>query len=473
MATFDQTLRVEIENLGVPVQGGTVSDVVLRIDQVNDLENFPDIIPVTNFVKQFLTNYPNPNDFYQNINNYLTEAIVNNAQTLGIAGTFDSLSVELLREPFGVLSYPFVSQSIQTATGNSDQLVKLQFQDLLIPVQGGTVADATININHVDNLDTFPDIIPLADFAKDFLTNYPNPNDFYQDITTNLTSTILNNAQVLGLAGAVDSVSVELERSPGSALSDPFFSTSIGSLTSSSDQVVRVEIENLGVPVQGGTVSDVVLRIDQVNDLENFPDIIPVTNFVKQFLTNYPNPNDFYQNINNYLTEAIVNNAQTLGIAGTFDSLSVELLREPFGVLSYPFVSQSIQTATGNSDQLVKLQFQDLLIPVQGGTVADATININHVDNLDTFPDIIPLADFAKDFLTNYPNPNDFYQDITTNLTSTILNNAQVLGLAGAVDSVSVELERSPGSALSDPFFSTSTAIAAQLSNNVLTDQAF
>ncbi|VXD17798.1 hypothetical protein [Planktothrix paucivesiculata] len=239
------------------------------------------------------------------------------------------------------------------------------------------------------------------------------------------------------------------------------------------DQTLRLKIENLGVPVQSGTVSDVVLSIDQVNGLENFPDIIPVTNFVKEFLTNYPNPNDFYQNISNNLTKAIINNSQTLGIAGTFDALSVELLREPVGVLPYPFVSQSIQTATGNSDQLVKLQFQDLLIPVQGGTVADATININHVDNLGTFPDIIPLANFATDFLTNYPNPNDFYQDITTNLTSTILNNAQALGLAGTLDSVSIKLERSPGSVLSDLFSSKSTAIPTELSNNALTGQAF
>ena len=458
MTTFDQTVKVEIENLVIPVQGGIASDVVLSIDQVNGLQNSPNIVPVTNFVKDFLSNYPNPNDFYENVNQNLTDAIVNNAPVLGLTGTFDGLLVELSRDPIATLPYPFISQSIQTATGNTDQLVKIQLSDRVIPVQGGTVADATISLDYVDNTETFANIIPLTQFVDNFLTNYPNPNDFYENVGTNLTNSILNNAPALGLGGLLDSISVELGRGPNAALPHPFFTTSTSRPTSPTDQVVRVEISDLLIPVQGGIVSDIVLSIDQVNGLQNSPNIVPVTNFVKDFLSNYPNPNDFYENVNQNLTDAIVNNAPVLGLTGTFDGLLVELSRDPIATLPYPFISQSIQTATGNTDQLVKIQLSDRVIPVQGGTVADATISLDYVDNTETFANIIPLTQFVDDFLTNYPNPNDFYENIGTNLTNSIVNNAPALGLAGVLDSISVKLERSPDLGLFHPFSTKSTA---------------
>ena len=472
MTVFDQLLRIEIADLFVPVQGGTVNDVVINIDQVNGLESFPNIVPVTNFVKDFLSNYPNPDDFYENISKNVTAEIFNNAETLGLAGTMDSVSIELIREPIATLPYPFVSQSIETSTGNTDQLTILQFKDLVIPVQGGTVGSATISLDYVDNLDSFPNIVPLTNFTRDFLTNYPNPDDFYEDVTQNLTDGIINNAEELGLAGAIDSVSLELRRGPNTGLPHPFFTTSISSPGSSSEQLVRVEFEDLFVPVQGGTVNDVVINIDQVNGLESFPNIVPVTNFVKDFLSNYPNPDDFYENISKNVTAEIFNNAETLGLAGTMDSVSIELIREPIATLPYPFVSQSIETSTGNTDQLTILQFKDLVIPVQGGTVGSATISLDYVDNLDSFPNIVPLTNFTRDFLTNYPNPNDFYEDVTQNLTETILNNAEELGLAGTLDSVSVKLRRGPNTGLPHPFFSKSTAIPTELSNNALTSEA-
>ncbi|MEM1168156.1 MAG: hypothetical protein AAGJ08_03460 [Cyanobacteria bacterium P01_H01_bin.35] len=40
------------------------------------------------------------------------------------------------------------------------------------------------------------------------MENYPFPNDFYQNISANLSGTILNNASFVGLAGTLDEVSV-------------------------------------------------------------------------------------------------------------------------------------------------------------------------------------------------------------------------------------------------------------------------
>jgi len=226
MTVFDQTVKVQIEDLLVPVQGGIVSDVVFSINQVNGLQNSPNILPVNNFVKDYLSNYPNPNDFYETVSQNLTTAIRNNAQALGLSGTYDSLSVELRREPIATAPYPFTSQTTQTATGNTDQLVKVELPNVVVPVQGGTVADVLVSLDYVNNTQSFANIVPITQFVNDYLTNYPNRNDFYENVSTNLTNSILNNAQALGLAGALDSISVKLERSPDSLLPNLFSSKS-------------------------------------------------------------------------------------------------------------------------------------------------------------------------------------------------------------------------------------------------------
>ena len=469
MLSLDNVQRIELEKVFVPVQGGIVNDVVINIKPFNGVTNFPDIVPVTNFAKSFLSNYPNPNDFYENVSKNLTAAIFNNAAGLGLAPTMESLSVKMNREPIKTLPYPFTSKSIQNATGTKDQVTQLEIKNLVIPVQGGTVANATINLNFVDNLAGFPDLTPLANFTRGYLTNYANRNDFYQNISQNLTTTILNNAGALGLAGALDSLSVELERGPNAALPHPFVSKSISSRGGGLDQVVSVEINDLFVPVQGGIVNDVVLAIDHVNGIKTFPDITPVTNFVKSFLSNYPNPNDFYENISKNLTAAIFNEAPRLGLAGTMDSVSIELNRGPIATSPYNFVSKNIRNSAGNNQQTTQLELEDLLLPVQGGTVANATLTLDFVDSLGVFPDITPLANFAEDYLTNYPNPNDFYQNVSQNLTTTILNNAGALGLAGALDSVSLDLLRGPNAVLPHPLVSTSIARPVALGNQALT----
>lgn len=474
MATLKQSQRIKLEDIFIPIQGGLVNDVVIQIEPVDGITNFANIVPVINFAKFFLSNYPNPNDFYENVSKNLTAAIFNNAGILGLAGKTDSVSVEMMREPISILPYPFVSESIQNATGNTDQLTELSLNNILIPVQGGTIANAKISLDFADNVAAFPDINPLVNFSRSYLTTYGDPNAFYEKVSQNLAATIINNPGAFGLEGKLDSVSVEMERSPNAALPHPFVVTSIGIPGVGLDQIVKVEIGDLFVPVQGGTVNDVVLTIDYANGLGTFPDITPATNFVKSFLSNYPNPNDFYENISKNLTAAMLNNAAGLGLSANIDSISVELTRDPIPVLPYTFVSKNTRTAAGNNEQIVKLELEDLLIPVQGGTVADGTLTVDFVDNLQAFPDITTLVNFIKDYLTNYPNPNDFYENISQNLTATIVNNAGAFGFEGIIDFISFDLERSPNAGVPHPFISTSTAIPIAPSNTALaTSESF
>ncbi|MCT7967985.1 hypothetical protein NG799_16865 [Laspinema sp. D1] len=173
MLILDQIQRIELEDVFMPVQGGIVNDVIINIKPANGVTNFANIVPVTNFAKSFLNNYPNPNEFYENISKNLTAAIFNNAEILGLAGKTDAVSVELIREPISVLPYPFVSQSLQNATGTTDQVTQLSLNNLVIPVQGGTIANATLSLDFVDNVGGFPNITPLADFTRSYLIAVP------------------------------------------------------------------------------------------------------------------------------------------------------------------------------------------------------------------------------------------------------------------------------------------------------------
>lgn len=469
MAISKQSQHVELQDIFIPVQGGIVNDVVISIDPVGGLTNFANIVPVTNFAKFFLNNYPNPNDIYENVSKNLTAAIFNNAGILGLAGKTNSVSVEMMREPISILPYPFASKSTQNSTGNTEQLTELRLDNLLIPVQGGTIADVKISLDFADNVAAFPDINPLVNFSRSYLTTYGDPNAFYEKVSQNLAATIINNPGAFGLEGKLDSVSVQMERGPNAALPHPFVATSIGTPGVGLDQIVQIEIGDLFVPVQGGTVNDVVLTIDYANGLGTFPDITPATNFVKSFLSNYPNPNDFYENISKNLTAAMLNNAAGLGLSGNIDSISVELTRDPIAILPYNFASKNTITAAGNNEQIIKLKLEDLLIPVQGGTVADGTLTVDFVDNVEAFPNITALTNFVKDYLTNYPNPNDLYENISQNLASTAINNAKALGLEGIIDSISFDLRRSPNAVVPHAFTSSSTVIPLAPSNTALT----
>ena len=434
----DQIVSFRLEDVFIPAQGGSVADTIIIIDQKDGLESFPDIVPVAEFVKDYLNTAPNEDDFLQDISTNLSQAILDN-NSLGLSGTVDSISVQLDRKPAGILPFEFITTATNTHTGTTDQVVTINLQDVLVPVQGGTVADVSIIIDQKDGLQTFPDLIPVANFTEEFLTTYDNPDDFYQDISNNLTQAILSNPD-LGLAGTVDSVSVQLNREAAGIVPFNFSSQAIGKPEETTDQIVSFRLEDVFIPAQGGSVADTIITIDQKDGLESFPDIVPVAEFVKDYLNTAPNEDDFLQDISTNLSQAILDN-NSLGLSGTVDSISVQLDRKPAGILPFEFITTATNTHTGTTDQVVTINLQDVLVPVQGGTVADVSIIIDQKDGLQTFPDLIPVANFTEEFLTTYDNPDDFYQDISNNLTQAILSNPD-LGLAGTVDSVSVQLNR-------------------------------
>ena len=148
----------------------------------------------------------------------------------------------------------------------------------------------------------------------------------------------------------------------------------------------------------------------------------------------------------------------SLGLSGTLDSIAVELDREAAGIVPFSFSSQAIGEPESETDQIVTFQLEDVFVSAQGGTVADATIIIDQIDGLETFPDIVPVAGFVKDFLNNYDGENDFYQTISTNLSQALLDDSS-LGLAGTLDGISVQLDRKPSGILPFQFIAVATLV--------------
>jgi hypothetical protein len=174
--------------------------------------------------------------------------------------------------------------------------------------------------------------------------------------------------------------------------------------------------------------------------------------------------------INTNLSEALLNNTE-LGFSElTVESLSVQLEREPGGAIAFDFSSEVIAQPEQPTDQIISFQLQDVLVPVQGGIVSDPTITIDLVDGVESFSSVIPVAEFVEEFLTTYPNPDDFLEVINTNLSEALLNNTELGFSELTVESLSVQLEREPSGAIAFDFSSEVIAQPEQPTTEIIGD---
>ncbi|MBD2777116.1 hypothetical protein [Iningainema tapete] len=127
------------------------------------------------------------------------------------------------------------------------------------------------------------------------------------------------------------------------------------------------------------------------------------------------------------------------------DSLSVNLDVAP-AIIPFQFNNTNTRTPNGNINDIVSFRLEDVTSPIDGGIVADVTVNLDYVDGIDpsAFKDVIPLGNFIKDYLTNYSHPNDSFEVVNNNLGNALLTDSN-LGLSSVLDSLTVKLDASPG----------------------------
>ena len=346
-------------------------------------------------------------------------------------------------------------------TGQSGVGVSFNLQDVTSPIDGGIVADVSVNLDYADGTDpsALVDIVSVGNYIEDFLANYPVEAGLYEVLNRDLTAGLLNESE-LGLSEVLDSLSINLDVEPKII---PFQFDSTISRTGSGeiDGEVSFELEDVTSSIYGGIVADVGINLDYADGIDpsDFKDVIPIGNYVEDFLADYSVQSlVFYEAVNRDLTQGILSDSE-LGLSEVLDSISVNLDVAP-NLIPFEYESTTTQTDTGEISDVVTFELEDVASAIDGANVIDVSVEFDYADGIDSsaFRDVVPISDFIKDFIANYSveAPNyiadflldfvvepGFYEVLNRNLTEGLLNNSE-FGLWEVLDSISVNLDVEP-----------------------------
>ena len=438
----------KLEDIRLQVENNEVADVTVNLDYIDGLNpsELKNVVPIANNIKDYLTNYPNnPNDLFEVINRNLSKELLSD-DNLGLSEVLDSLSVNLDVSP-KVIPFQFDNTNTRTSDGDINDIVSFQLKDIQLDVTNRENADVTITLDYINGVDPsdFKEVGVIADKVKDYLINYPNnPNDLFEVINRNLTEKLLTDDN-LGLSEVLDSLSVNLDVAPA-IIPFQFDTTNTRTPNGNINDIISFRLEDIISPIDGGIVVDVTVNLDYVDGIDSsvFKNVIPIGNYIKDFLANYPVEAGLYEVLNRDLTQGLLNDSN-IGLSGVLDSLSLNLDVSP-KIIPFQFDTTIIRTANGDINDIVSFQLEDILLPIDGASVADVAVNLDYIDGIDpsAFKDVIPLGNFIEDYLTNYSHPNDSFEVVNNNLGNALLTDSN-LGLSSVLDSLIVTLGASPG----------------------------
>ncbi|HYX18285.1 MAG TPA: hypothetical protein VE944_28755 [Nostoc sp.] len=340
----------KLEDIRLQVENNEVADVTVNLDYIDGLNpsELKNVVPIANKIKDYLTNYPNnPNDLFEVINRNLTEELLTD-DNLGLSEVLDSLSVNLDAAP-AIIPFQFDSTSTRTPNSDINDIISFRLEDVTSPIDGGIVADVTVNLDYLDGIDSsvFKDVIPIGNYIKDFLGNYPVEAGLYEVLNRDLTQGLLNDSNI-GLSGVLDSLSVNLDVSP-KIIPFQFDTTITRTANGDINNIVSFQLEDILLPIDGASVADVVVNLDYIDEIDPnaFKDVIPLGNFIEDYLTNYSHPNDSFEVVNNNLGNALLTDSN-LGLFSVLDSLTVTLGASP-GVIPFQFNNTATLTPIGTT----------------------------------------------------------------------------------------------------------------------------
>ncbi|NJK50052.1 hypothetical protein HC931_19655 [Candidatus Gracilibacteria bacterium] len=438
----------KLEDIQLQVENNEVADVTVNLDYIDGLnpKRLKNVVSIANKIEDYLTNYPNdPNDFFEVINRNLTEELLNDSK-LKLSKVLDSLSVNLDVSP-KIIPFPFDNTNTRTSDGDLNDIVSFELKDIQLDVTNKENADVTITLDYINGVDPsdFKEVGMIADRVEEYLTNYPNnPNDFFEVINRNLTEELLSDPN-LGLSEVLDSLSVNLDVAPA-IIPFQFDNTTTRTPNGDINDVVSFQLEDVTSPIDGGIVTDITVNLDYVDGIDSsaFKEIGLISNYIEDFLANYPVEAGFYEVLNRDLTQGLLNDSN-IGLSGVLDSLSVNLDVEP-KIIPFQFDTTITRTTNGDTNEIVSFQLEDISLPIDGASVADVAVNLDYIDGIDpsAFKDVIPLGNFIEDYLTNYSNSKDSFEVVNNNLGKALLTDAN-LELSEVLDSLTVTLDASPG----------------------------
>lgn len=111
----------------------------------------------------------------------------------------------------------------------------------------------------------------------------------------------------------------------------------------------------------------------------------------------------------------------------------------------------------------ISLELDDLLLSSQEA-VADVTFDIDYIGGIEEseFLLVEEIADSIENYLVNVPSEGDFFEVVAEDLTQFLVTDAG-LGISEIAESISVELDVEPYSAITFPFTVESTVEIAEI----------
>ncbi|WP_373536304.1 hypothetical protein [Microcoleus sp.] len=205
-------------------------------------DEYLDFVPIYKSIDNFLINYPNETDAWENINKNLSQKVLEENPAL----TDVTIQLEVL--PTNRLPYDRSSTVFRNRSGQVKENGNVSLTNYAIDHQGANKLNLDVDYQYKPGIapNNYLDFRPLFQSIDNFLTKYPNETDFWEVVNKNLTQNILSENPALA---AVD---VNLNILPNQNL--PYNRTS---------KVTRTQASNpQGTFLVGNTRGDNVLRFD-------------------------------------------------------------------------------------------------------------------------------------------------------------------------------------------------------------------
>jgi len=154
-----------------------------------------------------------------------------------------------------------------------------------------------------------------------------------------------------------------------------------------------------------------------------YPDFVPIYKSIDNFLVNYPNETDFWESVNKNLTEKVLDENPVL------TDISIQLEVVATDRLPYERTSTVFRSRSGQVKEEGNFSLKDYAINHQGVNKINIDIGYQYKPEItpNQYPDFRKIYNSVDNFLTNYPNENDFWEIVNKNLTQNILNENPTL----------------------------------------------
>jgi archaellin len=239
---LNESWSFALPNYKIQHQGNAVIDLKVNYDykdgigKNNPLE-YPEFTQISNYINNFLVNYPNETDFWEILNkNLVTELLTKPIPTTfginyNLANVVDSLTVGIDVKP-GSSNINIPRSSIVTGIPKPkfdlNESWSFDFMNYAIKHQGDAVIDLKVSYDYIDGIGRkdpleYPEFTQIYNYIDKFLVNYPNETDFWEIVNKNLVNDLLTKPipTTFGfdynLAKVVDSLTVEIDVKPGSS----------------------------------------------------------------------------------------------------------------------------------------------------------------------------------------------------------------------------------------------------------------